>query len=242
MVRVIDLSFPIDEKVSSLYSSFSLKDEGYAKVFLAFGIVPLFTHEADNFSMQKITLPSHTPYTAHIDAPYHELRNGKTIDQIPVDRFLGSAIVLDARSRKGRGITPDSVNKLIDDIQENDAILIRTDWYKRYGTPEYFAKSPFISMDLAKIFVEKKVRCVGIDFPIPEDTERQLRNEADADKPVIHYLLLKKEIYIIESMANFHKITQKRPFLITLPLNIAGADGFPVRAVAVEGLGTPQKS
>ncbi len=91
-------------------------------------------------------------------------------------------------------------------------------------------------MDLAQLLVEKKVRCVGIDFPIPEDTERRERNEPDADKPVIHYLLLGKGIYIIEGMANFHRISQKRPFLVTLPLNIVGADGFPVRAVAIEGL------
>ena len=241
MIRVIDLSFPINDKISSLSSTFSLADEGYSKVWSAFNVAPIFTHEADNFSMQKITLPTHTPYSAHIDAPYHELRHGKTVDQMPVERFVGDAIVLDARVRKGKGVFPDSVNKQIDDIRENDAILIRTDWDRKYGTAEYFKESPFISMELAKILVEKKVRCVGIDFPIPEDTERHLRNEPDADKPVIHYLLLGKDIYIIESMANFHRISEKRPFLITLPLNIAGADGFPVRAVAVEGLATLRK-
>ncbi len=236
MIRVVDLSFPIDEKVSAQFAAFRNADEGYDRVFNAFSITPLFTHATDNFSMQKISLPTHTPYTAHIDAFYHELKGGKTIDQMPVERFLGDAIVLDARNRSGKGVTPDSVNKQIDNIREDDAVLIRTDWDKKCGTSEYFKGSPFISIDLAKVFIEKKVRCVGIDFPIPEDTGRRERNEPDSDKPIIHYLLLGKEIYIIESMANFHRITETRPFLITLPLNIKGADGFPVRAVAVEGL------
>jgi arylformamidase len=236
MYRVIDLSFPIDESVPKLLYSFREADDGYARVFSAFSVTPLFTHEKDNFSMQKISLPTHTPYTAHLDASYHELKNGRTIDKMPVERFLGDAIVLDARSRTGRAVTPDVVRNQIDHIQENDAVLIRTDWDKKFVTAEYFKNSPFISMDLAKIFVEKKARCVGIDFPIPEDTGRRERNEPDADKPVVHYLLLGNEIYIIESMANFHQISVERPFLITLPLNIVGADGFPVRAVAVEGL------
>jgi arylformamidase len=234
MYRVIDLSFPIDEKVPKLLASF--RDDAYAQVFSAFSMTPIFTWEKDNFSMQKISLPTHTPYSAHLDAPYHEVKNGKTIDQMPVDKFLGDAIVLDARNRTGRAVTPETVQTQLNHIRENDAVLIRTDWDKKFGTSEYFEKSPFISMDLARIFVEKKIRCVGIDFPIPEDTGRKERNEPDADKPVVHYLLLGNEIYIIESMANFHKISQERPFLITLPLNIAGADGFPVRAVAVEGL------
>jgi len=234
-LRVIDLSFPIDENVSKQFAAFRSGDE-YSRVFEAFSITPLFTHASDNFSMQKVSLPTHTPYTAHLDASYHELKEGRTIDQMPVERFLGKALVLDARTRSGRGVTPEVVRGQIGEIRENDAVLIRTDWDKKYGTSEYFRESPFISMDLARIFVEKKIRCVGIDFPIPEDTGRKERNEPDADKPVVHYLLLGNEIYIIESMANFHQISEKRPFLITLPLNIKGADGFPVRAVAVEGI------
>ncbi len=236
MVRAIDLSFPIGGNVSSMLETFTHKDSDYSKVFTSFSIDPLFTHAVNNFSMQKITLPSHTPYTAHLDAPYHELQNGKTVDQMPVDKFLGDAVVLDARSRSGRGVTLECVRKQLDEIQENDAVLLRTDWDKKYDSPEYFEGSPFISMELAQVLVDKKARCVGIDFPIPEDTERRKRNEPDAEKPVIHYLLLGNGVYIIESMANLHKISEKRPFLITLPLNIVGADGFPVRAVAVEGL------
>jgi len=236
MVRVIDLSFPIGENVSTMLQTFPHKEGGYSKLFTSFNISPIFSYDIDNFSMQKITLPTHTPYTAHLDAPYHELRDGKTIDQMPVEKFVGDAIVLDARKRSCRGITLDCVRKQIDQIEENDAVLLRTDWDEKYGEREYFEESPFISVELAQILVEKKARCVGIDFPIPEDTERRKRNVPDADKPVVHYLLLGNGIYIVESMANFHKITEKRPFLITLPLNIVGADGFPVRAVAVEGL------
>lgn len=233
MYRVIDLSFPIDERTPKLLSTF--RDDAYSNVFSAFGMTPLFNWEKDNFSMQKISLPTHTPYTAHIDAPYHEVKNGKTLDKMPVENFLGDAIVLDARTRTGRAVTPDTVRNQIDRIQETDAVLIRTDWDKKFGTADYFDRSPFIDMELAKIFVEKRIRCVGIDFPIPEDTGRKERNEPDADKPVLHYLLLGNDIYIIESMANFHKISEERVFLITLPLNIVGADGFPVRAVALEG-------
>ena len=232
LYQVIDLSFPIDENTTKLLSTF--RDDAYSGVFSAFNITPLFTCEKDNFSMQKISLPTHTPYTAHIDAPYHEVKSGKTLDRMPVERFVGEAIILDARNRSGRAVTTDTLRKQIDSIQENDAILIRTDWDRKFGTADYFKNSPFIDMELAKVFVYKKVRCVGIDFPIPEDTGRKERNEPDADKPVVHYLLLGNDIYIIESMANFHQISEERVFLITLPLNIIGADGFPVRAVALE--------
>lgn len=219
-----------------MLETFPHRDGGYSKVFTSFVVSPLFSHEKDSFSMQLITLPSHTPYTAHLDAPYHELRDGKTLDQMPVSNFLGDAVVLDARKRSGRGISVDCVRNQIDEIQPNDAVLLRTDWDEKYGQREYFENSPFISMDLAQILVDKKARCVGIDFPIPEDTERRKRNEPDWEKPVVHYLLLRNGVYIVESMANFHQISERRLFLITLPLNIVGADGFPVRAVAVEGL------
>jgi arylformamidase len=232
MYRVIDLSFPIDENTTKLLSTF--RDDAYSSVFSAFSMTQIFTYEKDNFSMQKISLPTHTPYTAHIDAPYHEVKSGKTLDKMPVERFVGDAIVLDARKINGRAVTLDTVRNQIDKIQENDAVLIKTEWDRKFGTADYFANSPFIDLELAKKLVEKKVRCVGIDFPIPEDTGRRERNEPD--EPVVHYLLLGNDIYIIESMANFPSIREERIFLITLPLNIVGADGFPVRAVAVEGL------
>src|SRR5690349_3827329 len=53
------------------------------------------THEKDGWRLELLSLASHTG--SHVDAPLHKLAGGASVDQLPLDRFVGEAFVVDLR-------------------------------------------------------------------------------------------------------------------------------------------------
>jgi kynurenine formamidase len=60
------------------------------------------THEKDYCHVDILKLGSHTG--THIDAPYHFLKKGMKIDQIPVHRFLGHGVLVDVSGKSERAL------------------------------------------------------------------------------------------------------------------------------------------
>src|SRR3989338_10200685 len=69
----------------------------------------------------KIEIGSHTG--SHVDAPYHVLQDGKTIERISLDKFMGKCIVLDFTKVKG-AITKNNFKNV--KIQKNEVVLLKT--------------------------------------------------------------------------------------------------------------------
>jgi len=49
----------------------------------------------DGYAEKQLHLHSHTG--THVDSPAHMIRDGMTLDQMPLDRFMGQALLLDCR-------------------------------------------------------------------------------------------------------------------------------------------------
>src|SRR4051794_36605906 len=81
--RVIDLSFPIHEGMTTFPVHWHPVVE----------ITQLGRHGIEDRETRKIVLGTHTG--THCDAPRHFVKDGQTIDQIPLDRFIGPAYVVD---------------------------------------------------------------------------------------------------------------------------------------------------
>ncbi|KZT72440.1 putative cyclase [Daedalea quercina L-15889] len=99
----------------------------------SFSCCPLLTIERDGNNVASISMGSHTG--THVDAPYHFIEDGRRIDDIPISRFVGPALVVDLSS-KGSGecivwsdLAPYE-ETLKRRVSENPDVilLIRTDW------------------------------------------------------------------------------------------------------------------
>ncbi len=169
------------------------------------------TIKDNKVNVTKITLGSHTG--THVDAPWHFLQEGNSIDMEPLDKFIGEAVIIDAPGRNS--IIADDFRG--NDIRINDIVLINT------GTGHRHTDFAYIDVSAAEWMVEHRVKCVGIDTASVEKYGRK-------DAPV-HKMLLAGKIGIIENLANLEQFAGSRMFFVCLPLRLKGIDGSPARAI-----------
>src|SRR3989338_577419 len=96
---------------------------------------------------------------SHVDAPYHILENGKKIDEMPLDRFMGKAIVIDFTKVKDCITRKDLVNSGIK-IQKYDIILLKT---KNLPEKDFNFNFIYLEKTGAEYLVSKKIKAAGID-------------------------------------------------------------------------------
>ena len=167
----------------------------------------------------KLDIYVHTG--SHVDAPYHVLGNGKKIDELSPDKFMGKCIVLDFTKIKN-AITETSFRKNSKiKINKDDIVLLKT---KNRPEKEFDFNFTYLEKTGAEFLVSKKIKAVGID---------SLGIERSQPNHMTHTILAKKNIPIFEGL-DLSKVNQGRYFFHGLPLKIRKGDASPVRAVLVE--------
>lgn len=192
----------------------------------------------DIINVESITMGLHCG--THIDAPYHFLEDGITIEQVDPACILGSAVVVDLRHKTGSvPIEREDFEKWEEEtgeyIRKNDGVLLMTDFSKLWKVGEgrnVFLESgwPYMTESAAKYLLEKKVRLVGV-----ESMDLDLIDPYDLSTSefVGHRTFLANGIYIIENLTNLDMIGRNRCDIIATPLKIKGGTGSPVRVLAL---------
>lgn len=172
---------------------------------------PHATIKDNDANVTRITLGSHTG--THVDAQWHFLQEGNTIDRESLYKFIGEASIIDISGKKS--ITAEDFSGY--DIRPDDIVLIYT------GTSDRLTDFTYLEVSAAEWMIENKLKCIGIDTASVEKYGKK-------DAPV-HKLLLAKNIGIIENLANLKQFAGSRMFFACLPLPLKGIDGSPARAV-----------
>lgn len=181
----------------------------------------------------------------HIDAPVHFSKGKQTVDQIPVEKLMGNVFVIDvsgsALNNPDYQISADDIMQWEEDngIITDGAMLFFKTGFGRYwpdksrylGTdqtgPEAVEKLHFpgLGADAAQWIVDNRnIAAVGIDTA-SIDYGQSTHFEA-------HRILAKKNIVVIENVANLHMLPATGAYVIALPMNIKGGSGAPVRIIA----------
>jgi len=208
-MQIIDLTIPIHDSMPVFPGDMDVS------------IKPYHTLEMGYSNVKSLFLGTHTG--THIDAPYHFFADGKTLDEIPLNRFVGEAILVDCVGRRD-AIHIADLEPFSQDISPCSRVIIRTGWDKWFGEEKYFRDYPVISAGVAKWLAERQIWLLGVDIPSVDGWKNE-----DA-----HVALLKAEVVIVESLVNLDKITKTPFYFAALPLPIKGADGSPVRAIALQ--------
>ena len=198
--------------------------------------------EGAESNVTRINMSVHTG--THIDAPYHFLKDGQKIDEIPVHRFIGRGILVDVSDKSDRDLI-DAVDfePFVPEIQKGDFVILKTGWDRYFGMQQYL-QHPFLSADAGRLLLALGVSLVGIDalnvdasYPPVSDSE-----SLDTDGGVttddhypVHDILLGNDILIVENLCNLDKINQIVGFYSFLPLKLKGSDGYPIRAIFSSG-------
>ena len=170
--------------------------------------------ETGSVNIGRFTTSTHTG--THADAPFHFDVNAPTIDQLDINVFIGTALVVDLSNK--REICSEDFKDM--DFRGAKRILLKL--HKEVNFEKFPELVPIIHPDIASFLKKKGVVLLGVDCPSVDAFDSKSLNT--------HHSLYYNGIHIIENLVLQSIIPGFYEF-IGLPLNIVGADGAPVRAV-----------
>ena len=162
----------------------------------------------DSYNLSAFSMCAHNG--THIDAPFHFIKDGKTVDEISLDAFVGMAYVAEHQGivsgedaveilKKAKAQNPEAAKR----------ILIK-------GTAE-------VSPEAARVFASSGILLLG----------NESQTVGPEDEPMeVHVILLGAGVILLEGI-RLEDVSEGVYLLNAAPLNMSGADGSPCRAVLI---------
>ncbi len=160
----------------------------------------------DRYNGTSFSMHAHNG--THIDAPFHFVDEGKTIDEIAIDKLVGKCLVVSFDGVvNGR-----TAERMLEQLRQSgtDKLLIKGDAQ--------------IDREGAIVFAQAKLDLVGVR------SQSVSVSEATTE---VHVTLLKAEIVLLEGI-RLEEVEEGEYLLFAAPLKLEGSDGSPVRAVLVQ--------
>jgi arylformamidase len=221
MRRIVDLSMPIENHFRWLVERRVAGSHAQGDVFEATWL---------GWTVHGFT---------HMDAPRHCVPGGPTTEQIPLERTVGEAAVVDLTPiQANEAITGPRLAAAAGHVRQGDIVVMKSCWEQQRSprTPEFWTEAPYMTREASEWLLERKPRAVAFDFPQDFVIRLLLKGERRplADN-VTHDVLLQNGVTLIEYLSNTAALSGPRTFLCCLPLKVLGADGAPARVIALEG-------
>src|SRR5580704_15535494 len=127
--KIVDISLELDAK------SFGMRTPAGFNKDMQFAIEVLKEHDAPGGAGQIVRgVHMRLHAGSHVDAPEHNVRGGTQIHQLPLDHFVGEAIIADLRDKMpGKPIAASDLESAIGTkIRRGDRVLLRTDHNNSY--------------------------------------------------------------------------------------------------------------
>lgn len=180
----------------------------------------------------------------HLDAPIHFGEGKQAADELPMNKLIGSAVVINITEACTKNadylLTVEDIAKWENEngrIPDDSIVLIHTGWGRFWGDKKQYLGTdapgdvanlhfPGISKEAAKLLAEqRKIDAIGIDTA-------SIDHGASKDF-IAHQILNGANIYGLENVANLEKLPAKGATIIALPMKIKGGTGAPVRIIAI---------
>jgi arylformamidase len=173
-----------------------------------------------NNNVSRLDISVHTG--THVDAPYHFLPDGKTVEQLNLNLLAGRAYVLHLPD--ANLITAETLERA-QIPPRTRRVLFRTRNSQYWARQELTFQTDFVGIDPggAEYLVKRGVKLVGVDY-LSVAPYKQSRPT--------HEILLKAGVVIVEGL-DLSEVSQGRYTLFCLPLKLAGSDGAPARAILI---------
>lgn len=174
---------------------------------------------------------------AHYDPPSHVIEGAKSADQIPLERLLGRAVVIDFRTKpkdqplsaidfQNRGIRPD------------DIVIAFVGYTPPAGLDE-LPSYTFLSGEAAEYLANLPVRAFATDMPSLGGMKHYMELAARGVEGSEHFMpehfaFLSRDIPVVEGLVNLEAIVDERNVVfVGFPLKIKDGNGAPMRAAAL---------
>lgn len=182
----------------------------------------------------------------HLDAPIHFFEDRNTVDQIPLDRLIGEAVVIDVTKSCAESVDyqvdvadlhrwEETHNRQLVDV----IVLLRTGHSAHWNDRDRYLGTnktgptavvdlhfPGLAPDAAGWLVEhRSIKAIGIDTPSID--------YGQSNRFQTHVTLCERNVPVFENVANLGKLPLEGAFVVALPMKIGGGSGSPLRIVAI---------
>ncbi|MGH7482574.1 MAG: cyclase family protein [Longimicrobiales bacterium] len=191
------------------------------------------------YSAYEISLPEHGG--THVDAPSHFHVAGPSVDEIPLERLIGPAIVIDlpAHARDDADYRLSGADIVAweeehGEIPEDAIVVLRTGWSRFWPQAERYLGGldpadlhfPSFGESAARLLIEERdVAALGVDVA-------SIDPGAAAEFPV-HRLAAAARVPGLENLTNLGSVPPTGALIVALPMKIVGGSGAPLRAIAL---------
>jgi arylformamidase len=178
-----------------------------------------FTHriaDGQPYNVSRITLGAHTG--THVDAPYHFLADGPTVEQLPLEILLGKCRVVEIRVREKIQRSDLEALGLRDDLR----VLLKTRMSGQLQKRAFQDDFVYLTEDAATYLAQVGIKLVGIDY-------LSIEKFGSTDYPA-HHALLGAGVVIVEGL-DLSEVEAGDYDMTCLPLRIVGLDGSPARVI-----------
>lgn len=164
--------------------------------------------KGDLYNLTAFSMCAHNG--THIDAPFHFIKDGKTVDSVSLDTFIGMAYVAEHNGI----VSADDATEILEKAKKQNSEAAKRILIK--GDAE-------VSAEAAKVFAESNILLLG--------NESQTVGPENAPMEV-HLILLGAGAVLLEGI-RLAEVSEGVYFLNAAPLNLSGADGSPCRAILI---------
>lgn len=164
--------------------------------------------KGDLYNLTAFSMCAHNG--THIDAPFHFIKDGKTVDSVSLDTFIGMAYVAEYNGI----VSADDATEILEKAKKQNSEAAKRILIK--GDAE-------VSAEAAKVFAESNILLLGNESLTvgPENAPME-----------VHLILLGAGTVLLEGI-RLAEVSEGVYFLNAAPLNLSGADGSPCRAILI---------
>ncbi len=213
-MKIIDISLPIRPEMPTWPNDPPVRLERISSIA-----------EGDPANTTQLGMCVHTG--THIDAPNHFLVDGITVEQLPLEIFIGEALVLE--------IAPDvdtitnqvlSAHSDFQQLSKAKRVLFKTRNSKLWTTHPNTFQEDYVGLDAsaASLLAEMDLCLIGLDY-------LSVATYQDTHQP--HQILLSRGMTLLEGL-DLSKISSGKYQFVCAPLLIEGAEGAPARAFIIQ--------
>lgn len=163
----------------------------------------------DLYNLSEISMCVHNG--THIDAPYHFLQNGTTVEKISLDKVIGYTFVT---THNGELSSDDAIH-ILEKAKQNSLESAKRILIKGDAT---------VTLSAAEVFEKNHIVLIGVESQSVGPEKAPM---------AVHLALLEKEIVLLEGLRLFD-VSEGVYFLCAAPLALAGSDGAPCRAILIQ--------
>jgi len=205
MSRIIDVTVPLSADVPTFPGDPRFQME--------------FSHriaDGQPYNVAKVTMGAHSG--THVDAPYHFLAEGATVEALPLEILMGKVLVVRVTARDCIDLADVQSLDLTDEIR----VLFKTRMSGQLKSPEFQEDFVYLAPAAAAHLVQAGIKLVGIDYLSVEKFQ--------SPDFATHHALLGAGVVIVEGL-DLSEADPGQYDMVCLPLRMVGADGSPARVV-----------